>query len=82
MQNLHAIRIILFRDAMNTMQEFPRYVDTSENMQRAEIRRIQTFVTQELTRQNALANATKTACEAKLTQLQSRVEAVSDSTIQ
>ena len=56
--------------------EFDRYVDTADNVQKSEVGKIQSFVMEELNRQNQLANQTKVLCEGKLQQLQNVLEQV------
>ena len=65
------------RESVGTIMEFDRYVDTADNVQKSEVGKIQTFVMEELNRQNQLANQTKVLCEGKLQQLQSVLEQVS-----
>ena len=62
---------------MTTLTEFGRYAETAENDQRLEIDHIQTYVMDELRRQNNIANDTKFICEKKLAELQNVLEDVS-----
>lgn len=65
------------REAFGTLSEFSQYVSSVENIQRLEMEKIQMMAADEVLRQNALANSTKTACEQRLSQLQSQFEDVS-----
>ena len=56
--------------------EFHRFVETADNIQKIEVEKIQAFVSEELHRQNQLANQTKVQCEHKLQQLQNVLEEV------
>jgi hypothetical protein len=60
--------------------QFSTYVETAGNSQRLDIEHIQAYVTEELQRQNAVANHTKQQCEQKLVQLQNQLEDVSNKT--
>ena len=57
--------------------EFHRFVETADNIQKIEVEKIQAFVSEELNRQNQLANRTKVLCEGQLQELQDVLEQVS-----
>ncbi len=56
--------------------EFQRFAETADNLQKMEVQKIQVFVSEELQRQNQLANRTKVGCEQKLQSLQNVLEQV------
>ena len=62
---------------MGTLTQFTNYVETAGNSQRLDIEHIQTYVLEELKRQNTVANNTKEKCEQKLIHLQNQLEEVS-----
>jgi len=65
-----------FRESATTMMQFSTYVETAGNSQRLDIEHIQSYVSEELQRQNAVSNHTKQECELKLIQLQNQLEDV------
>jgi len=62
---------------MSQLAELPRYSSTAENAKQLQIGQIQSYVLQELRRQNELANETKTRCEEEMMKVQAALEEVS-----
>ncbi|KAK2175689.1 hypothetical protein NP493_713g01029 [Ridgeia piscesae] len=62
------------RDSMSQLAELPRYSSTAENTKQLQIGQIQSYVLQELQRQNELANETKTRCEEEMMKVQAALE--------
>lgn len=64
------------RDSLSVLREFSGFVRSVEANQSQQLERIQTFVSDEVLRQNRLANDTKNTCEEKLSHLQVVLEQV------
>ena len=69
----------VYRNSVSTLSQFTTYVETASNNQRLDIEHIQSYVVDELQRQNVAANHTKQLCEQKLVELQYQLEDVSSS---
>lgn len=69
--------LFVFRESVATLAEFSKYVELVDNGQRAEIERLQILASDEVQRQNAVLNVTKSSCEQQLTRLQHQFEHVS-----
>ena len=61
---------------MITLSNYKQLVITANDIQKQDIRLMQEYVKEEVARQNAIANQTKTSCLEKLTDLQEQLEQV------
>jgi len=63
---------------METLSQLPGCMTSLSDNQSQQLDRIRAFAVSEIERQNLLTNVTKLACERKLTQLQTRLNEVSN----
>jgi len=70
------IEVLRCRESVETLSELPTCIASLTDNQTQQIDKIRTFAVNEIARQNLLTNATKVACERKLTILQTRLNEV------